>query len=160
MAVGPNVEEAERDYRKCGMKMALHTIPKISNVGGKVSGRKMVTLYTGTFSRKRSKARRIYDEIRASAAGGICPLCGQREVKTLDHYLEKQHHPVFAVTPLNLVPACTDCNKVRSEFPKDGDSNQTLHPYFDSVDDERWLKAKVDEVDPVIVPFHEDPPLC
>jgi hypothetical protein len=158
VSVSGDVETAELDYNARAASATLHTIPRKTDVAGKVTGKEMVRLYTGVLSRKSSKARHIYNELRMGPASGLCPLCSQRPVSTLDHYLEKEHHPVFAVTPINLVPACAECNKVRSEAPRSATSDQTLHPYFDNVDDEIWLHAKVNHTDPVTVTFAADPP--
>lgn len=109
----------------------------------------MVKLYTNILSKQNSKVRYIYDEIRAAAKR--CPLCGQRDTNTLDHYLEKSRFPVYAVTPMNLVPACSQCNKLRFTARPRSASEQTLHPYFDHVDDQTWLQAQVLEIDPTAV---------
>jgi hypothetical protein len=113
--------------------------------------REMVALYSNILSKKGSNVRYVYDELRSAAKGDICPLCAQRTVSTLDHYLEKARFPVYAVAPINLVPACAECNKVRSYARPTGPSDQTLHPYFEDADDQVWLEAIVNETDPISV---------
>ena len=60
--------------------------------------------------RKNGPGRATYDLLKLSAKGGFCPLCGQRNVSTLDHYLPKESYPDLSILPINLVRACSDCN--------------------------------------------------
>jgi|GEM_PF-238399 len=128
------------------------------DAGGVVSVEQMETLYSGTFVRKTSPLRTVYDHLRGSAPNDICPLCRQRVVKTLDHYLAKSKHPAFAVTPINLIPACSDCNKLKlAKQPATADA-QTFHPYFDKLDNETWLVACVGRTSPPSISFSVVPP--
>ena len=146
------VESAEATYLAMAATTTLYGISGGATFKGDRTA-DMVSLYKNVLSRKTSKVRHIYDEIKASAKGGICPLCEHNVVKTLDHYLEKQKFPIYAVAPINLVPACTDCNKVRSQREPLSASDQTLHPYFDSTSDYSWLHAEVLPIDPVAIQF-------
>lgn len=60
-------------------------------------------------------------------SGDKCPLCHIAKSKTLDHSIPKSVHPRLSVDPLNLVPACRDCNLGRNT----GHSNMSLSPYID-----------------------------
>src|SRR5262249_39637235 len=118
----------------------------------------MVWLYDAKLSRLRDRARPIYDAIKLAPRNGVCPLCGHRVVSTLDHYLAKSRHPSYTVTPLNLLPACSDCNKLKLNRQPANARDQTLHPYFDDVSSDVWLKATlIESVDPAVV-FFVDPP--
>ena len=77
-------------------------------------------------------------------------------MSTLDHHLPKHHFPLLAVTPANLVPACRDCNTTKLASWSAVAEEQTLHPYFDDVDKDVWLKAEV-TLGPAVV-FYPDPP--
>jgi hypothetical protein len=131
------------------------TLYGISGVAFNQGDRKadMVNLYNNVLSKKNSKLRHIYDEIKSGAKGDICPLCEQNVVKTLDHYLEKADYPIFAVSPLNLVPCCADCNKVKALASASGPNEQTFHPYFDNANDQVWLHATVLQSDPVVIGY-------
>ncbi|MEV0021793.1 hypothetical protein AB0H45_06110 [Streptomyces atroolivaceus] len=85
--------------------------------------------------------RPVYDEIRNIRAK--CPLCGVGSVRQVDHHLPKSKFPYLAVAPMNLVPICSDCNYAKGEIYPHTYSRQTLHPYFDDIDDERWLFANL-----------------
>jgi hypothetical protein len=157
-SVADDIQTAEQTYKERAKDAVLFTIAEADNVAGIVAGDEMVTLYTGTFSRQKTPPRIIYDTIKSAPKQSICPLCAHRVVMTLDHYLAKSRHPALSVTPVNLVPACTDCNKIKPNTPPASASEQTLHPYFDNVDDEVWLVASVKEVEPAVVQFEAIPP--
>ena len=139
------VQAAEVAYLALGASARLFELPASNHIDGWVDGAEMETLYTQTLSRLESPARQYYDALRASAPNNICPYCGQRTVSTLDHYLPKTIYPVLAVTPINLVPACGDCNKVKLDFQPPDSEGQILHPYFDDVTSEVWLEARVND---------------
>ncbi len=157
-SVSAVIESAEADYDVQGEKGSLFTIAETVSVAGIITKKEMENLYTGTFSRQRSKVRPIYDKIKSAPRNGICPLCSQRVVTQLDHYLPKTRHPALAVTPINLVPSCSDCNKEKLALQPTTASKQILHPYFDEVDDEIWLSARVVESAPPAIVFSATPP--
>jgi len=65
----------------------------------------------------------------------------------------------LAVTPINLIPACFDCNKTKSDIVPKVAQEQTLHPYFDDVEGERWLYATVVKNNPAALQFFVKPAL-
>lgn len=78
-----------------------------------------------------ANGRIIYDDILNSVPNEKCPICDIGLVKTLDHYLPKSIYYLLIVTPNNLIPMCSDCNKNKSnKYPRKY-SDQLLHPYFD-----------------------------
>lgn len=127
-------------------------------VGGNVTSTEMGKVYTQRMARKGSPGREIYDALMARPAHGRCPLCAQRHVTTLDHHLPKAHYPALAVAPLNLVPACSDCNKAKLDTIPHAAADVPLHPYFDNIDDQRWLRAQVIETRPAALRFAVDAP--
>lgn len=157
-SVAPEIEAAEARYKEQGKRASLFTIAGTDDVAGRVEMEEMSALYKGTLSRSGSGPRRIYDEIKAAPRNGVCPLCCQRVVSTLDHYLPKSRHPALAVTPVNLVPSCADCNKAKLDRQPTRSAEQTLHPYFDEVDDAVWLTARVEETAPPALVFSPNPP--
>src|SRR6266446_4463738 len=57
------------------------------------------------------------------------------------HHLPKSRYPDLSVSPINLVPCCMDCNtNKRAIFPTSG-QEETLHPYYDNFEGEKWLQA-------------------
>lgn len=149
---------AEADYEQRGPVAQLYQIAGTVGVAGQVSTEEMIWVYNTKLSRKGQPGRPYYDAIKGSAPRGICPLCAQRVVSTLDHYLAKTTHPFFAVTPINLVPACSDCNKAKLAHNPAIPQDQTFHPYFEHGDDGLWLYARVIEGVPPAVSFYTQPP--
>ena len=148
------LDEAETQYLNRAEESKLHVIKPTLTVNGDINRAEMSRVYDSTFAKKGSSVRTLYyDLIKLAAAHGVCPFCGQRDVSTLDHYLSKGRHPLFAVTPINLAPSCGDCNLAKSTYGASEQEEQLLHPYFDDVDDDTWLVAVVVSTDPVALNF-------
>lgn len=92
----------------------------------------MKKMYSQRFSNARYKAPYdFYLKIRGSQES--CPYCNYptRFPSQIDHYLPKSSFPSFALTVENLVPACSDCNKNKSDIIQLDKSKRIIHPYFD-----------------------------
>jgi hypothetical protein len=74
--------------------------------------------------------KRVYQEIFQSTYS--CPYCEIVKVQTLDHFLEKEIYPDLAILPVNLVPACFDCNRPRPRGIAPNGARSLMHPYFDA----------------------------
>jgi hypothetical protein len=155
LSVADEIEAAETSYKQQAANAALYTIAEATTIANKVDVQEMKSLYDNTFRRKNSKTRHIYDTIIVSAR--FCPLCGFRDVSTLDHYLAKSKHPAFAVTPMNLVPCCAVCNKAKLDMQPSNAADQIFHPYFDDVEGEVWLVADLQETTPPVIVFSPAP---
>lgn len=151
-AASPTVASSDAAYRAAAAICDFGTLGVVDFVMPGVSDEEMSNLYARKMVAKRSPGRVIYDVIRMASAGGKCPSCGHRDVTTLDHYLPKARYPALAVNPCNLVPACSDCNKLKAALV-----DETLHPYYDFVDDVQWLRARVLENTPVAIDFEVVP---
>jgi len=154
--VKPHIVKAAADYEVAATAGTLYTLKEEQDVAGIVTQQEMVKLYDQWMVNSRSKGRRIYDKLKGVI--GPCPLCGHLPIETLDHHLPKDLFPALTVTPTNLVPSCSDCNKAkRTVRPRTADE-QTFHPYFDDFGTERWLYAKVLEgVPPSLLFFVQAP---
>lgn len=151
------IVSAEGAYLNAAADASWFTIAQAANVGGIVTGDEMKRVYKGTFV-KSTRTRRFYDAIKKLPKNDICPLCSQRTVFTLDHYLAQTFHPALVVAPPNLVPACGECNKKKLDRQPKSAADQTFHPYFDNFDDDRWLTAVVEATIPARVVFSVSPP--
>jgi hypothetical protein len=151
-----DIDAAEASYLEHAAAEALFKILQVSAVNG-VTAEEMKRVYKGTFA-KSKKTRPIYDLIKKLPANDICPMCGQRTVGTLDHYLAQSLHPALTITPANLLPSCSDCNKAKLDAQPKFASEQTLHPYFDNVDDAAWLYAEVQETSPAALRYYVNCP--
>jgi 5-methylcytosine-specific restriction endonuclease McrA len=136
----------------------LHTVIREGMINGNVTSKELEDVYTLRMARKNKPGRPLYDKILISAPHGICPLCGLREATTLDHYLPKADYPRLAVVPINLVPACKDCNTLKlTSYPTD-EFEEPIHPYFDDIENIDWLKAIVLQSTPPAIKFYTNPP--
>jgi len=114
-------------------------------------------IYKNHFAARSSAGRPIYDYLKQGAPNFICPLCGIRHVTTLDHYLPQSKHPSFVVTYENLVPSCMDCNKAKGSRSPTSNGDQTIHPYFDEVQNTQWLFARFANQNSVVLEFEAKP---
>jgi len=149
----PEMEEADRSYRAAGQSTGFGALKSSDFMLPNLSVEETTGLYDRRMAAKRSAGRQIYDSIRLSSREGKCPLCGHREVMTLDHYLPKSQYPALTVNPINLIPACTDCNKLKSSLVE-----PTLHPYYDNIENEPWLQAEVLPRTPAVTLFFVECP--
>ena len=156
----PEVIAAAERYFVAAEGTALHLLQQPDFRLSEVTADEMIAVYERRMVPMRSRARFIYDELKSAPAHGRCPLCGHRDVTTLDHHLPKSVFPALAVDPMNLIPVCGECNKMKgSRFPQIAEE-QTLHPYFDNIDADPWLCGSVLEVAPPTVSFFVSPPAC
>lgn len=151
--ISGSIEAADQEYQEKSAEQKWFLIES-SNGVGVVDKDDMEKIYTQRMAGQNGPGRAIYDQLKNSAANGICPLCGQQTVSTLDHFLPKSDFPALVVLPLNLIPACSDCNKAKLDKIPDCESKQTLHPYYDNVKNEQWLFAEVTETSPGSIQFY------
>jgi hypothetical protein len=120
----------------------------------------LTSLYSTHMVALSKPARTFYDQLLMLAPHGKCPFCGFGHARTLDHFLSKARYPAYSVLPNNLVPACADCNTIKSS-PVATQNSIPIHPYFEgsSVETDAWLFAEVSESNPVLAKFFIRPPL-
>jgi hypothetical protein len=152
------VVDASVEFDDAATHTRLHQIAPQGLVGGVVTQAEMEAVYTQRMAKKGAPGRDVYDALFTSAPQGKCPLCGHRTVSTLDHHLPKALYPALAVAPLNLVPACSDCNKSKLASVPANANEETLHPYFDDIDGDRWLAAEVVLARPAALRFFVEAP--
>ena len=122
------------DYDKKASKLNFSAISQ--NENGKI----LIAIYKG-ITQKNSNRRKHYDSILSLSNGGLCPFCSHGSVTTIDHFLPKEKYPIYAILPYNLIPCCSDCNKNKGSLSPKGLEEQFIHPYYEKVDDVRWLHA-------------------
>ncbi len=160
-ALTMDVVNASNLYENAAASTALHTLAPLKGVPEDEDDRsELLKTYKSRMVPADSPGNPVYNTLKKAPKHGICPLCGQRTVETLDHQMPKAHFPLLAVTPSNLVPACSSCNWIKSSIFPQTAHDQTLHPYFDDVTNEQWLHAHVIESDtapPSLAYFVEAP---
>lgn len=145
------IEAAATDYEAKGLLAAWHSIVQTAAIGA-VPKSELVKTYKNRMAKPNAPGRSIYDELIV-VPQRRCPLCGQRDVSTLDHYLPEAHYTLLVVLPVNLVPACKDCNFKKLGASPSSPETQTFHPYYDNFDDAIWLEADVIESDSLGILF-------
>lgn len=146
------ITEAEIEFEQKNLDGTVHTIQREGIVNGNVAASEFVKLYTGRMVGNIA-GRAYYDKLILTAKNGLCPLCSHRDVSTLDHYLPKTLYPRLAVVPINLVPACRDCNSDKLTSYPTSRKTQTLHPYFDNIENDKWLTLNVNKTTPLSVTY-------
>lgn len=147
------IDIAAKDYEKKKSQNEIHKIQSADNIGGLITAKDMEKLYNNKMVNKKGPGRKYYDKIMVSPQNGICPICGHREVSTLDHYLSKMKYPAYAVTLINLIPSCKDCNFIKGESEILDETNATIHPYYDDIENSNWLSAVLNEEDDIVFSF-------
>ena len=158
-SITSNISVAAQEFESAAQSQKLHLVAATEDVGGVVTKEEMCALYDDKLARKMAPGREFYDRLIMSPQYGLCPLCAQRVVSTLDHHLPKKIFPSLAVTPINLIPACADCNKAKGAYFPKTFAQQTIHPYYDDFSQERWLHAEVIEDCPPALNFGIKPPV-
>lgn len=152
-SVADTIEADALDYENYSQSTAWYLFDESDDVDGIVSQAKMEKVYTDKMAKKKAPGRKYYDEIKESSPFNICPLCGHRTVEQVDHYLPKSKFPSLVVLPINLVPSCEKCNKIKLDDVPRNAEEQILHPYYDDVTGHQWLFAEVSETSPASFRF-------
>ena len=127
-------------------------------LGNLVTVNEMKLVYTDGCVPNKSGGRDLYDKLMNEVVNETCPYCEANIATQLDHYLSKARYPLLCVVPANLVPSCRDCNTGKlASYPKTAEE-ESLHPYFDDISGEIWLKAEVENSNPPRIIFYVAPP--
>jgi hypothetical protein len=152
-ACAPLILQAETELDNKVTKGLVYTIARETLVNRNVTVDELKYVYTVQMV-AHPDGRVHYDKLLLSAPYNLCPLCGHRDVDTLDHYLPKAKYPRLSIVPINLIPSCTVCNKGKlMDYPTTAE-DETLHPYYDDIETVQWLKMHVLQTNPVSVAFY------
>ncbi|MEV6653909.1 HNH endonuclease signature motif containing protein [Streptomyces sp. NPDC051219] len=157
-AASDSVEAAGERFRQAARHGNLHELNSAEFTVPGISASDAVRWAYESGMVKTRDGRAVYDQIMAAPADERCPLCGHGMVRTLDHFLPKKMFPALCVDPLNLVPACADCNHAKGEGLPSGAETTPLHPYLDRIDHDPWLDARIVDSSPLWLDFFVSPP--
>ncbi|WP_142253861.1 HNH endonuclease [Mycobacterium sp. NS-7484] len=142
------VQGAAVDYAEAGVAGQIHTLEaRAYEPLAPATREDFGWLYTQRLVGS-APGRIYYDLLRDANRDGRCVLCNVKQAWTLDHHLPKAEHPIFAVTPDNLLPACRDCNSIKL-----ASTTPTLNAYFDDLGPGPWLKVEIIPTVPCIPKF-------
>lgn len=151
------IEFAESDFNYRFPLNTIHEIVRDNVVLASIGKNEMKTVYNYRMLQFENPRKNYYNKLILAAPFGKCPLCSVREVDTLDHYLPKSKYPIYAVTPINLIPSCFKCNKSKSINYPNKSEEQTLSPYYDDVENIEWLSAEVLQTNPISFRYFVNP---
>lgn len=123
-----------------------------NSLPGDMSREEITKMYTNRF-------RNIYkDKFPQMIHCLVCPICGSNITNTFDHVLPKSLFPEFAITPINLVPMCLNCNSKKSESLNTTYEQSSFHPYYEDFSDLTGLYFRLtnDQSNPVKIEFMEE----
>jgi len=150
-SIAQEIVSLAEQYNSLAESKMLYSMPSFIGTNddeliiGEVTNRELKKLYSQHMVGASKPARIIYDQLRNSAPNDICPFCGFSNVETLDHLLPQKHFPSLSIIPLNLIPACSDCNRKKREIVPQTEEEQNIHPYFDfNLISDQWLFAELD----------------
>src|SRR5690625_1341706 len=159
LSIKPLLAQAQNDYIVRGEEKELYKLEEskyielpnnftINDIPDKISTAEMGRVYTDFMVEKpgsKKMGRKIYDLILSNSYYNLCPYCSHREVKTIDHYFPKSDFALYAVSPVNLIPCCSDCNKDKLDDYTLEERKMLVHPYFDDISHVDWLKCSIIE---------------
>ncbi len=148
------IKSAELEYDLKKGTNELYQITRGTEISAIVTKKVLKEMYSDRFSKKGNAARKYYDLLIISAPNARCPLCGVRLATTLDHNLPKSKYALLSVSALNLIPCCSDCNKGKqADFPRTS-HDETIHPYYDDLENLKWLTCSVITVKPLVIEYY------
>lgn len=144
-----SIVKISSDFDKLATEHETYKMDESIANKGVVTDKELKKVYTEKMAAPNSIGKKYYSQILAMPHNELCPLCGARMVSTLDHYLPKAKYPSLSVTPTNLIAACRDCNFDKSDIEFTSSDDETLHPYYDNIENHRWLFCDVMESNPI-----------
>lgn len=98
------------------------------------------------YGRERPFLKDLWDEVAYENGEYImCPLCGQKVVTDLDHYIPRAQMAEYSVHLLNLIPICHECNDDKKDQWLDQNGERIIfNAYFDRFNNmEQLLKCEL-----------------
>lgn len=140
-AVIPDILHASRQFHAAADRAECWRLPIDSPDSAPIGASTVSDSYHARFSARGSAGRPYYDRILLHGKGDLCPYCNVGLVQELDHYLPKHLFKQLALTPDNLVPCCTDCNRNKDKFFGEDQRSEWFNPFRSPVDI-RWLHCE------------------
>lgn len=76
----------------------------------------------------------------------ICPLCDERPVEDLDHYVPREVMPEYSVHVKNIIPTCHRCNNLKlNDWLDDKGERKIFNAYYDSLPTESAIVVDIEE---------------
>ncbi|WP_206018894.1 HNH endonuclease [Rubritalea profundi] len=144
-SIAQEINTRENTYIDHAPKYDLHLLPKDEVAIGSVTNKELVKVYTDRMAKEKAAGYSIYSRIMVTQGDlKMCPYCGTRPFNTLDHFLPESRYPAYVVTPCNLIPSCSECNKEKHADVPSSQNDHYIHPYFDDDTSSEWVIAELD----------------
>lgn len=127
-----DLKKAFKEYDNLTNPCRLESLSKMSF--STVHGDAIGNLY----SREKAFIKTLWHEVTYNGDGEyiVCPLCGQKTVTDLDHYVPRAIMPEYAVHVLNLIPTCHECNNDKGDKWLNHQGKRIIfNAYFDVLPD-------------------------
>lgn len=152
----PNIISSAEEYDRKASEAKLCELEKLSIEEDIINHEIFQKLYEQQIVGQTCECRKkIYDKLIADAVEQRvnCPYCSTNQIKTIDHFLPQKSNgfPEFSILPINLVPACSDCNKEKLATVPSSPGRQFIHPYYEEDIHFRWLYANIEYSDNKLV---------
>lgn len=150
------IDSAAKEYESKAKNRELYKInPVAKEELNPVTPDDLRKLYRLKLSKKGSPMRASYDKILAGAKKYLCCFCSYGEPSELDHYLPQSRFPEFSILPINLIPICSYCNRLKLDEAPKSFIESYVHPYYEEYSEIQWLVADLQfENNIPIVTFH------
>jgi HNH endonuclease len=142
-----------RDYRSLATDKRLADLSVAGRDLGDASPVDFETLYKSFLQKKTSVGRVHYDLLMEAHDQRICPYCGTRKAKTIDHFLPQESFPQLSITFENLVASCIDCNTIKNSLVALIKEEMLFHPYYESFPGSDWLHAEINREAPITLEY-------
>lgn len=128
---------AEKEYIQRAKEKQLHLLPERFALVNPNIDMRLLETYRG-----RIDEENFLPELVKSAQ--TCCYCGIKSKVTHEHVLKKESYYQYAITPCNIVPACSDCNNGKGTWSMDDDQKKSpFHPYFENYDFRPFLSCSL-----------------
>ena len=140
----PIINVAVIQYDSKASRIGLHELQPISIKNLYPATRESLkSLYASQMVSKGGQGRSEYDRILANSKKNHCCFCSYNDPTELDHFLPKSVFPEFSILPINLVPSCHYCNKLKASATPTSAASSYIHPYYEEYSNLIWLEAKL-----------------
>lgn len=140
----PTINAAVIQYDSKASRIGLHELQPIpiKNLYP-ATPENLKSLYASQMVNKGGQGRCEYERILANSKKNRCCFCSYNDPTELDHFLPKSVFPEFSILPINLVPSCHHCNKLKASDTPTSAAKSYIHPYYEEYDSLIWLEAKL-----------------
>jgi len=147
------VAQCIAEYRKLASEHRLSEFSIKTTDFGSAQPEDFKSLYGSFLQSTTGVGRQHYDSLMVAHAQRVCPYCGTRKAKTIDHYLPHCDYPQLSITFENLVASCFECNTVKRTSAEMKCDEMLFHPYYETFPKNQWLVAEAVQDPPITVSF-------